>query len=242
MKKTQIKKNKINNVFLFLNLCLFFFLNSCGLDEFIIIEDPLAADNRPEISSSFENKHFKFRTNENNSSFFKGTNVYYKIFNSSSVLDYNTIENLISDENRKSEAYNKLINNGYKLLRTENTTDILIPANKNKSYQTVYIRLTDYYNVTEFSAKITIDEVNIGKPVRADGSLSFNFGKTGNNDYLPGTNASIEEKDYNDSKSNGVWYVSLFAVSEGLDQNLSQLHSAPLYLGTIAIEEDVNGN
>lgn len=241
MKKTQVNKNRIKIIFFFICLCLFLFNSSCGLEEYIIIDEPLR-DKITEINSSYSDKYFQFRTNEDNSSFFKGTNVYYKIFNSISALDYSSIENLITDE-KKSEAFNKLSNNGYKLLKTDNPSDYLIPKNKNSNLsQSVYIRLTDYYDEEDFSAKVLVDNMYIGKPLRTDGSLTFNFGKTGPNDLLPGSNSSIEEKDYNDSTSNGIWYVSLFAVSEGLDTTLSPLYSAPVYLGTVSIEENVNGN
>lgn len=245
MKKTQKSKLRYNFISLLI-LCLFLFNTGCGLEEYIIIEEPSGTNWTPTSTSTYEDKYFEFRTNERNSDFFVGTNIYYKIFNSSSSLDYSSIVSLANDEDKKSTATTSMINKGYKLLRNdrEASSSCLIPKNQDKLSQTVKIRLTDYHKMDDWASGIYIDDVYIGKPIRclSSGNYSFNFGITGENNPLPDDSTDSSEKDFNSSKSNGTWYVSMFAVSMGLDPNVSPVYSAPLYLGTVAIVETEDGN
>ena len=77
------KKSKIR-FFIFLT-GLFLFLNSCGLDTFVVVEPPYSIGVGPNVDTKdYSYKFFQFDTNCDLSGYpddfvFLGTNVYYKI-------------------------------------------------------------------------------------------------------------------------------------------------------------------
>lgn len=245
MKKTHSFKNQFS-LFLILMMCLFIFNFSCGLEEYVIIAEPAGTDNQPNTESSFNSKCFEFRTNENlGDDGFKGTEVYYKIYNNyqKMINDISQLESIASDDDKKSNSYSTMISKEYQKLTYrvdgENHGSYLVPAKKGKSYQRVYIRLTDYLDLDEFSAVIKIDDEVAGFPARYQDDLTFNFGNSGINDLVP----SSSDKDTSISgTSTGTWYVSMFAVGVGLDTNLTPHYSNILYLGSVSIVENSNMN
>ena len=78
------KKSKIR-FFIFLT-GLFLFLNSCGLDTFVVVEPPYSIGVGPNVDTEdYSYKFFQFDTNCDLSGYpddfvFLGTNVYYKIY------------------------------------------------------------------------------------------------------------------------------------------------------------------
>lgn len=249
MKKIQINKRLGFNFFIFVFLCLFLFNTGCGLEEYVIIDEPTGINNQPNIESSFDVKYFEFKTNENTGDAgFKGTDVYYKIYNNyqNMLNDRSQLETIASDDDKKSNSYSTMISKGFQKLAYENDGEnhgsYLIPTKKNTSSQTVYIRLTDYLNIVDddyFSAIIKIDGIKKGRPARFQDNLSFNFGNSGFTDLIP----SSSDRDTSISGSDtGTWYISMFAVGVGVDTNLTPLYSNILYLGSVSIIENSNMN
>lgn len=97
-------------------LCIFtgiFFL-SCGLDEIISVSEPSVTYNNPLFSNSDPlTWYFSFKTSSDSGNYFIGTEVYYKIYNSSStltserssILSVNTSTNSSAAATRMIETY-----------------------------------------------------------------------------------------------------------------------------------------
>lgn len=233
-----------------------FFLTSCGLDTYIVVNSPTIVINPPSYTTEdYNNECFEFWTNDSSiyyPSDFKylGTQVYYKIYGSSSTLDSEVsyLQNLANDSNSASAPYMLLYPTssggyGYKALQSTNVSDssVLIPYVDGKLMQNVYIRLTDYQNLEEFSARILVDGKFLGGssvktvPVRFENDLSFNFGRTGENDEKP-VEGDLDVK--GPVPSDGVWYVAMFAVGVGRDVTYTMQYSNILYLGSVAIDSN----
>lgn len=169
MKKTHKKiKMRFSEKLFFMCLLLFntFFLCTCGLDKYEYIESPDYLIHRPYETSTFENKYFEFKTKPSSSAAFKGTAVYYRIYNSLSKMntDVGTITNYIYSEDNKAKAAEKLLstnekNQGFKpLLYWDPASNqyynepILVNADhySGKESYNIKIRLSDYqYDETE---------------------------------------------------------------------------------------------
>jgi len=252
--------NRLKYILLLLSvICLFLFNTSCGLDVFYVISAPYEIVHRPSYDSTdFSDRYFSFWTNEPVSTTgfsFQGTDVYYKIYNNvdNMTSEVNTLQSLSNSETTSSTSANKLIDpstgGGYgysKLKVQEYYNEPLIPYTG--SNQKVYIRLTDYQNLEEYSARILIggsDGSNLyGSasktiPVR-DNRYSFNFGRSGTNDKVP---LSIDsDVKYNSETSDTKWYVAMFAVSVGYDTSYVSVYSNILYLGSVTIDQAESDN
>ena len=112
-KRCKTVKQFINHSFV---VCFILFNISCGLDTFYVIDPPYSGSNKPsedETSSGtslgYAERYFSFQTNEKNVSgfTFSGTDVYYKIYKSSSVMksELSNINSLTATSN----ASDKLI-------------------------------------------------------------------------------------------------------------------------------------
>lgn len=243
-----------------------FVLTSCGLDTYVIIDSPTTVINPPIYTTEdFTNECFEFWTNDSGASSYPsdfkylGTQVYYKIYGSSSTLnsEVSFLQNLSNDSENSTKAPDKLLNPtssggyGYQPLQATNVENnsVLIPYVEGKLSQKVYIRLTDYQNQDDFSARILVDGKYLNGfskksvPVRYENDLSFNFGRDGENDKKPipySSSTGSGDLDVNASSipSNGVWYVAMFAVGIGRDVNYSMQYSNILYLGSVAIDSN----
>lgn len=233
--------NKIVKMFV---LCVYLFLfnTACGLDTFYIIDAPEKIHYQPLYNNTdYSSKYFEFYTKSNNNIegfIFLGTEVYYKIYDSSSRLQ-NERESLITisqDLEKNAGAAEKLINEyRYVPLKVTGSNESpLIPASD--SDQLVYIRLTDYQNADSFASKIKIDNVLIGKPIRnmENKPYTFNFGRKGEYDVKPVSG----DADTSISTSSKKYYVCLFAVGVGRDATFANYYSNILYLGDVTIDSE----
>lgn len=255
---------------IFFFLCCLFGFTACGLDEFYELDPPVRCNNQPDSNTEYATRYFEFTTNEtgennknyidSSSSFkFLGTAIYYKIYNNLSTMDSDitTISTLINSTNysnavsriRETLSYQELgtvkIENSQ---RREISTNPLISAQgKNR---TVYIRLTNYQDTKEFSARILIDKEPLKDgdfelyPSRSGSNKSFDFGRTeddkevnvepsqGDVDFASGTFTEPDNKKY---------YVNMYAIAVGRDTTYTNYYSNALHLGSVSItatEED----
>lgn len=91
------------------------FFMSCGLDEIITIDGPTKTYNQPLYSSSdWAEWYLSFDTEEKSNSGidgFKGTDIYYKIYNSSSTLNSQVSSiTSINTASNSTESYNRMVN------------------------------------------------------------------------------------------------------------------------------------
>ena len=222
--------------------CLILFNLSCGLDTFYVIDGPTNAIHQPDCSSiDYSDYYFDFYTVDKNydSLKFHGTDVYYKIYKSSSRLktEAEDLQSLSRRDDSNNSAADKLIQN-YKFqpLHAAGYDDnaVLIPTTG--SNQRVNIRLSDYQGI--YLAQITVDGENIyDSPTRVipvrnlQNRPSFNL-----------TSATIPRSDDVDvntsgtSSSDSEWFVSMFAVAVGQDATYSPVYSNILYLGSVRIQ------
>ncbi len=216
--------------------CLILFNLSCGLDTFYVIDSPTNVIHQPTCDSrDYIDNYFDFYTADKvyDSLKFLGTDVYYKIYKNSTRLK-SEADDLINISNRSdstSAAAERMIQNyRYQPLRAAGREgqNVLFPTSGNN--QRINMRLSSY---TIYPAQITIDGgSSIGIPVRnLPGRPSFNF--SGAAGTIPGN----DDVDVNSSgtSNDNEWFVAMFAVAIGQDENYSPIYSNILYLGSVQI-------
>jgi len=237
MNKIFCKKNHIFSLILAGCLILFnLLLTSCGLDTFYVIDAPTVHHEPNYNSMEQSDSYFDFSTSEREYEGIKfiGTEVYYKIYDSSSRLtsEYSSINQASSGDNSSNQAADRMIiTYKYRPLRSSDNIDnsIFIPVdNKNRR---VIIRLSNYHE--EYKAQVSIDSVDKGIPVRSiPKNSSFDFDAA--TDNLP----KSDDEDYSSSSSSteiNDYYVCMFAVSVAQDATYSRLYSNVAYLGSVKI-------
>ena len=231
MIKTQTKKIMVFATCI-LVLCLVFFNLSCGLDIIEYYEPPYVTINPPEPENIDSNqKYILFRTNnlENTSISFKGTNVFYKIYNNRKDArnDRDRLKSISQNDYSGTSAETLITNYKYAMLNKNNSNiNILCPKSESGSDYDVRIDFTDSKRFA-----LTIDGKE-QKPLRAVENKEFNFDSS----YWTYEN---EQRDfdvkYNSSSATDVWYVQFFAASVGLSSTLTEQYSNIVYLGCISL-------
>lgn len=241
MNKVFCRKRTIFS--LLLTGCLIFFNLSCGLDTFYVIDAPTNVLHKPDCSSiDYSENYFDFYTNDKKYENLKflGTEIYYKIYKSSSRLN-SEADDLITLANKSdsaSSSADRMIQT-YKFqpLRAagHEGESVLIPTVE--SNQRINIRLSNY---TIYPAQITVDGENIyGSasrviPVRnLPSKPNFNF-RTAVSDSVPKSD-DVDVNTSGSSTSESIWYVSMFAVAIGQDSSYTPVYSTVLYLGSVQI-------
>ncbi|NLK45960.1 MAG: hypothetical protein GX297_04815 [Treponema sp.] len=207
---------------LFLSSLIFMFCVSCGVSSSSSASSPTSAHS-PSADDPTQN-YFKFVTDSlNYSSYgdaYKGTEIYYKIYTSVSVL-INEHDNIASSTSGAT-AKSKFDSLNYKLL---NGAQYIIPPSKFN--QTVEIRLIDE---TSYVKGIKIDGSLFALPTRYTGGKSFQFSST---DF-----PKVSDLDFNGTETSvGPWYVAAYAVSVlvNLSDSPPTSYSLPKYLGYVKV-------
>ena len=223
--------------------CLILFNLSCGLDTFYVIDAPHHNEHIPEWDNPdiATDSYFEFWTvdKDYDSVKFLGTDVYYKIYKSSSTMEtqVNDLVKLATDSDTNTSAERMIRTYLYQSLRGQNheNENVLLPTTG--SNQRVEIRLSDY---TLYEAEISVDGAHIyGSssrviPVRnLENKPTFQF-KSSNSDSIP-KSSDADVNSNGSSTSDTEWYVAMFAVAVGLDYTYAQVFSNVLYLGSVTI-------
>lgn len=227
MIKTQTKNIKVFATFI-LVLCLVFFNLSCGLDIIEYYEPPYVTINPPEPENIDSNqKYILFRTNnsENTSISFKGTNVFYKIYNNREDArnDRDRLKSISQNDYSGTSAETLITNYKYSML---NNSNILCP--KSESGSDDYDVRIDFTDSNRFALIINGKEQ---KPLRAVENKEFNFDSS----YWSYDSERDFDVKYNSSSATDVWYVQFFAASVGLSSTLTEQYSNIVYLGCISL-------
>lgn len=245
-----MKKNDLLFVPFVLAAALFF--TTCGLDTFSIVPAPTSVVHEPVYTSSdYAANYFRFvapRVGEDDipNLRFLGTAVYYRIYASSStMLSRQSAISAVNTSSDYSAAATKMIGFGYKQL---NTADGNVQPLINKDGGDVMIRLTNYGNgndpANEYRAQINL----IAKiPRRSIGqNKTFDFGRHGNNKYVPNDNydlpASGDEDFESGTISDNKYYVDMYAVAVGRDSTYTMYYSNVLHLGSVPIDVTAENN
>lgn len=231
MIKTQTKNVKVFAICI-LVLCLVFFNLSCGLDIIEYYEPPYVTINPPEPENIDSNqKYILFSTNnsENTSISFKGTNVFYKIYNNREDArnDRDKLKSISQNDYSGTSAETLITNYKYAMLN-KNNSNILCLCPKSESGSDYDVKI-DFTDSNRFALIIDGKEQ---KPLRAVENYEFNFDSS----YWTYEN---EQRDfdvkYNSSSATDVWYVQFFAASVGLSSTLTEQYSNIVYLGCISL-------
>ena len=242
MNKTFCKK-KVFLSFFFAGCLILFNLSfiSCGLDTIYVIDAPSVIHEPIYSSIELPDRYFEFRTAEDYQEgiTFLGTEVFYKIYDSSSkmISESSSINSAASNESTANQSASRLIESyKYQTLRHSNDTgaNILIPKGSSKR---VKIRLA---NDPEYDSEFTIGS-KLGIPVRnipgnKPEDKSFSFKELGS-DKLPkgGENSDPDYAYSSTTEEITEYYVALFAVSVAQDNTYSLLYSTAVYLGSVTI-------
>lgn len=245
MNKACRKKNHLNSLIFFACLILFnlLFISGCGLDTYYIIDAPPQVINEP-LYSSIEaaSQYFEFTTAEKTYSGIKflGTDVYYKIYRSSSRLETETsnIKTIAGDIETATNAPTRLIET-YKYQPLEMShvygDPVFIPA---AGYnRTVRIRLSDR---DPYKAEVLVNGKTFKDPsavpvrsiVTTAGDPTFTFSST-QPSLLP--KSGDEDVDYSSTGNDNEWYVAMFAIAVAQDSTYTPIYSNVLYLGSVTI-------
>lgn len=213
-------------------LCLNFFNLSCGLDNIEYYEEPIPLNIAYLSEDGIDNialRTFSFSTNNvdnNSSAYFKGTGVFYKIYNSYEKADSEgtALKNLAANDISYSSA-NSMIKSYPYYYKPINDNSFLF-GKETYNYEVSF----DFTNPDgNYSIIRNNDLANPIIPKRQNGqTFDFtdkdNLPKEGDNDF-----------DYVISISDEGYYVQFFAVSVGLSQTLTEQYSNIVYLGCIKL-------
>lgn len=263
MKKAY--NNKMKDIFsvILLFVCLFVFNTACGLDIYIVVDEPRSVLHTPYYDSEYADRYFHFRTNENRNNIevgdkFRGTEIYYKIYNSYSQMSnqVGSINSKINSDDYKADAADQLIMN-YKFvpLKAAGYKSTPMITAKAKDSQEIRIRLTDYQDLDAFAADIKIDDKTLvpnenettkkTQPLRNFDDLNFNFGRHGADEKSRIPEEGDDDVVFSSTTSDDdahKWYVPLYAVSVALMEDYTYNYSIPLYLGCVTIDDREENN
>lgn len=264
MKKAYTNNKVLLKLLMFTGICLFCFnLCNCGIEQIEYLNEPNYSIKRPwvetlDVTPYYQptdplEVYFQFKTREDQESqFFQGTEIYYKIYNNLNKAnsERNNLES-IAISSTSSGSANKMIETyNYRPLKIRGYfSSPLIAEGPTEEGQNVYIRLTDYGEEWDYSARVLVDGQpftdNVGEyfiPVR-DNEKSFNFGRNGENDAIPKKGDSDVDISDEPTYDDNTWFVNLFAVSVGTDFGTwTQLFSEVYFAGTVVIKSDDENN
>lgn len=241
--KTVLRRKSLR--FLFISCLCVPALLSCGLESSHYVDSPILAGTSPSYGNADRSlQFFSFRTAADTSSgsfSYLGTEIYYKIYNNTSVMEsrQSRIESLSDTSKRDS-----LVSYGYKTLNLAGTAAPTPLIGAGGVY--VYIRLSNYNtaNSPDYKAVVCTSSspmtryeghaTVIGIPRRSvNSSFGFDFGRDSSNPV-----PSSSDADYYSSSatSAGTYYVDAYAVTVGEDTaDGSKSYSGTVHLGSISI-------
>jgi hypothetical protein len=199
----------------------------CGIDTFVYLYPVNQLLNSPS-ESDMVNDFYKFKTSdEDNSSsvYFKGFDVYYRIYNDTNVRASDvTAINAYNDAN-PTTALMTLVNT-YKYARmvySGRTNDIPLIKGASKD-RVISIRLNDFQGI--YKASLSEDGSNdgsgsLGVPLRTlnDGTKTDSF-------EYDSIQSGDDDVRYTSSSGDGTWYVQAYVVAYGYDESYKPYYSS----------------
>ena len=238
------------------------FLSSCGLEEVLTVEEPTVTYNYPSYDSSdYLTWYISFKTSSDSGESFIGTDVYYKIYNSSSSLTSQraAINALNTSSNSSSDATKMIDSYSYQPLGASKSTgnSVYFP----ESGRTVVLRLKTYLSADSSNADSDSryqDHACVGVksdtsydykeyiPFRNGNKKSFDFFDANDDDDSNACDVLPEfgDSDYfcaesDKDKTFDEYYVQLFAVGVALNpETVTASYSHTLDLGAIPIRRE----
>ena len=242
--------NRIRIRLLFLLAVIVLLCMGCGIESYIYLYPIKQYLILP--SSDDPYNYFSFKTSdaaniENYANgYFKGCEVFYRIYNSTSARDsdYSAISSYTSndednDSTPSANAYSYLINTkSYVRMTCQNRQETpLIPASTDSSNQIVSIRL--YAATSAYTEEITINDTSYGLALRTIDGISKDAAEyTFDYDEIDKNDSDVKYSTSTSNDAEGKWYVVAYAMAWGYDESFQNLYSVPYYLGYVTISDD----
>ena len=216
-------------------LCLLsiFIFFSCGIDDIVYLEPPKLTHS-PTGHTDPALMYFEFETSDKDNwaisqLFFKGFEVYYRIYESETDCK-NLIKNIVQyNESNPANAVNHLLSSyNYKLLTYQGHSYqdrpiVLAPGASPANDRLVKFRLE---TVNSFSNDFDISGTTQGKVLRQFGE-EFTAAKHGDYDVQSSSNPSADS-----------FYVAVFAATYGYDISFKPIYSELVSLGYVKIKKN----
>jgi len=224
------------NIGLVTLLGLLSILFSCGLDVFIYLHPVSYRDFDPTSDPVFN--YFSFRTSDARNyseaaDYFKGFEIYYRIYNNSGKAATDRLQINQYNEDNPYLAYNYIINTKkYRRMRTTERTSTPLIAASNTNRQ-VTVRLLPYVDEVP---SMYVASTYYGVPRRsADEGIHSDTSKFEFDEIRDG-DPDVTWTTWNDV-NNKQFYVQAYVMAYGYDESYKQLYSELYYLGFITLEE-----
>ena len=216
-------------------ICTVITLSGCGVDEYVFLY-PVTNPHVPTADPLFN--YFSFTTSDKKntdeaSGYFKGFEIYYRIYNSESGRDSDVVAINNYNSDNPSSAYSYLINtkNYCRLSCAVRPVDFpLIP--ESTSNRPVVIGLGQ--SIQTFVISVAGDSSLYGEPRRtnngtteADKRFIFDEIDNGDSDYT-----------YSSSGKTDTVYIQAYALAYGYDQSYKSIYSELCNLGYVTIVDN----
>ncbi len=221
-------------------------LVSCGIDQFIYLHPPTALAT-PESPNEPLTAFFSFRTtdednNNDSSGYFKGWEVYYRIYNSTAQRSQDATDIATKNDKDPANVYSYVVNTkSYRRMTLINGSESasMLPApllSAAASDRTVTIR--PFPLGEEYPAEFTTD-----KGLGTEQALPLIWRTSPGSDGKPKSfeYEDIAEDDgdvkYSSSSGKEAWYIQAYAFAYGFDESFRAIHSKAAALGSLIIAE-----
>lgn len=210
--------------------CIFL---SCGIDDIVYLEHPKLI-HRPTGHTDENKKYFEFETSDKTnfqsaSGFFKGFEIYYRIYESKRDCE-SVISNMEKyTETNPSNSVNYLLSSyNYRLLAHSNHSYQVRPLIKAPSAVPLNNRSVKFRieNLNFFPNDFNVDGSTEGKTQRQNGE-DFKDAKKGDYDVQSSAEPSSDS-----------FYVAVFAAAYGFDTSFKTIYSDLISLGYVEIKKN----
>lgn len=210
----------------------FLFFAGCGVDNFIYLYPVTQLLNSPSSDPAYN--FYKFRTSnrnntDNSSGYFKGFEIYYRIYNSTAIASQDASDINTYNTNNPTTVFNYVAASKKYTRMTAFLRDGQFPLIPGESTDTdVLIRLLDYG--TTDPANLLVGSASYGIPLRTknEGTAtdSFVFSEITNTD---------SDVQYLSTGEIDKWYVQAYVFAYGYDAVYKSIYSSAFALGTITV-------
>lgn len=224
-------------------LCI---LSACGIDEYIYLEPVSNIVNNPTDTDVASYKYYSFITKDadnssNASGYFKGWEIYYRIYNSKSDRSADTTAIASKVDTDPANAFNFVsTTKKYRRMTTIHGTDttalysapLLGISSSNRS---IFIRPLPFGD--EYPAEFTADGTPVSNsegPALVWRSVSDVQAKTFEFADIAADDADVQ---YNSASGTEEWYLQAYVFAYGFNSTFKVIYSEPVSLGSISITQ-----
>ncbi len=240
---------------------LFLLFAGCGIELYIYFEPVTTYINKPGSDADEASNYVAFETSDvanlasASSSYFKGFEIYYRIYNNITTLNTEVaaIDSYNEDDSTQAMAHTYLTSTrSYKRLAAANSlTDmplISLTGASSSNNRAVYIRI--YNAVSTFTAGVKVYELASPMSASEEGMLLADYGSprrtinglSRNSDRysfeLDNITSSDDDVSWGTATIDGTFYVQFYVAAYGYDESFSSIYSALYNLGYITLTED----